>query len=398
MEGLIMLNTDEKIISAKAYLLTQYPFFGSLVAKTKLIKADEEFSYMQMKTMFTEGENIYYFSEFIDKHSVKDIAWSIAHELLHIIFKHPSREGRREHLIWGMACDYAINSILAKEFKYILDGVLYESQFDGMSAEQIYDILDKSTIKIDIDIDIINNDAGIKTRIKGEDYTDIKKYIEDLAKVWGKKLTKDEEEEIDKKVIEAYAYVKSIGKTSEPINRIVGIATKIYIDWRDILSQYLEYDNLRQSYKHFNRKYIDDDIYLPIHRSEYLSINLAFDVSGSISDELLKKFYAETKYILGLKYDKMNIHVYQVDTHILWDKIYTLDEMDDDFTIRHGSGGTDFNSFFKKLNKEGNTDPVIFFTDGDAYIPDKEPIYPVIWITTRRELPWGINIKYEEDD
>jgi hypothetical protein len=62
-----------------------------------------------------------------------------------------SRRGSRDPLLWNYACDYAINPILnveivggAFEWPANLDGSrmgLYEEKYEGMKAEDIYDLL-----------------------------------------------------------------------------------------------------------------------------------------------------------------------------------------------------------------------------------------------------------------
>jgi hypothetical protein len=62
-----------------------------------------------------------------------------------------SRRGSRDPLLWNYACDYAINPILnveivggAFEWPTNLDGSrmgLYEEKYEGMKAEDIYDLL-----------------------------------------------------------------------------------------------------------------------------------------------------------------------------------------------------------------------------------------------------------------
>ena len=391
-----MLTNEEKITSAKALLLSKYPFFGSMLSKTNIIKADDKYTDVPFKTMFTEGLNIYYFDDFIKEHSVKDIAWAFTHELLHIIYKHPSREKNRKHMLWVIACDYAINYILKQEFYYVLEGALFNDQFKNKSAEEIYDILfnfikEKQGGNMD---DEDNMEDTIKREIFSDD--DIIKYIKWLKNIWGKPLSKKDEEEIDYKIITSFNYVKSIGKQSYIIDRIVNVSTSPIIDWRDVIMQYIEYENQRLSYRKYNRKYIDDDIYMPTYRNEIFKANIGIDVSGSISDDLLQHFLQEIIQLLQMRYGKLSLRIFQVDTEILFEQTYTNEEdIDTEFYIRHGEGGTNFNSFFKHLDDEKNENIVIFFTDGYATIPEKPPLYPVIWIYVDTPLPWGINIKYE---
>jgi predicted metal-dependent peptidase len=56
-----------------------------------------------------------------------------------------------------------------------------------------------------------------------------------------------------------------------------------------------------------------------------------------------------------------------------------------------GGGGTDFRPVFDWVEKEG-IEPacLIYFTDLDGTFPDKEPEYPVLWVSVgRAEAPFG---------
>lgn len=67
----------------------------------------------------------------------------LAHELLHAGLQHASRRRGRDALLWNIACDFVING-------WLVDmrlgsppqiGVLFDPQFDGDSAEEVYDAL-----------------------------------------------------------------------------------------------------------------------------------------------------------------------------------------------------------------------------------------------------------------
>ena len=58
-----------------------------------------------------------------------------------------------------------------------------------------------------------------------------------------------------------------------------------------------------------------------------------------------------------------------------------------------GGGGTDFEQFFKDINKKefNNSDGVcIYLTDGYGYFPEKEPDLPVLWVV----IPGGAEKEY----
>lgn len=64
----------------------------------------------------------------------------IGHELLHAGLRHDTRADGRDPWAWNVACDYVINGWLVEMgVGEIPDGVLYDAELKGMSAEEVYD-------------------------------------------------------------------------------------------------------------------------------------------------------------------------------------------------------------------------------------------------------------------
>ena len=104
--------TDQKIIdklvTARIALLLKHPFFGNLATRLKLINADE-----WCPTAGTDGRNFYYNTKFIDSLKPRETEFLFGHEVLHNVFEHMLvRQGDRDHQIWNIAADYAVNQIL----------------------------------------------------------------------------------------------------------------------------------------------------------------------------------------------------------------------------------------------------------------------------------------------
>ena len=92
---------------AKVAIVTQHPFFASLLMKRKLI---------QDKTIPTAGVDqrgqIYYNPDFFAKLSVDQIVFVLCHEIGHVIGQHASRRGTRDAKNWNIAGDAWINDML----------------------------------------------------------------------------------------------------------------------------------------------------------------------------------------------------------------------------------------------------------------------------------------------
>lgn len=64
----------------------------------------------------------------------------IGHELLHAGLRHDTRAGGRDPWVWNVACDYVINGWLVEMgVGEMPDGLLYDTELKGMSAEEVYD-------------------------------------------------------------------------------------------------------------------------------------------------------------------------------------------------------------------------------------------------------------------
>ena len=122
-------------------------FFAQLLSKLNIYGVSDP----RYQTMCTNGFNIQYHPDFVLGQSDPSIRFVLCHEILHCVGDHMSRRGSRDPLLWNYACDYAINPILnveivggAFEWPTNLDGSrmgLYEEKYEGMKAEDIYDLL-----------------------------------------------------------------------------------------------------------------------------------------------------------------------------------------------------------------------------------------------------------------
>jgi predicted metal-dependent peptidase len=128
--------TSLRIQKARTALLLDHPFFGSLLFR---LKGRESRS---IATMATDGVSLYYNPEFVDTLNSATLSGVLAHEVLHPGLHHHARRNGRDPRRWNEACDYAINPLLLDAGLSLPDGVLVDSRFREMSAEQIYNLLE----------------------------------------------------------------------------------------------------------------------------------------------------------------------------------------------------------------------------------------------------------------
>lgn len=133
-------TTAEK---AAKWFVNIYPLLGGLAAAFRIVEdyqicMQEE---IQIAAVDAEAGEIYVNpSVRLDMEEMKFI---LAHEYLHAGLQHHARCQGRNPYLWNIACDYVINGWL-KEMeigKMPEQGLLYDEDLKGLSAESIYDMI-----------------------------------------------------------------------------------------------------------------------------------------------------------------------------------------------------------------------------------------------------------------
>ena len=148
----------------------------------------------------------------------------------------------------------------------------------------------------------------------------------------------------------------------------IGIATPL-IDWRKLLRQAVKYDeewtrkNARMRNGYFRHKVEE----IPIPETEIL-----LDISGSVSETLLRNFLRECKNILANS--KVKVGCFNTEFHGFTElrRVEDIDNMS--FPI---GGGTDFNAAVEAFSRR--VPNKIIFTDGKAPMLEKA-VRNVIWV------------------
>lgn len=136
----------KKIRKAILWIAINKGFYGELLSHLNVYGSSE----INPPTMCTNGRDIIFHPDFVSSQSDEAIRFVLIHEILHCIGNHMERIGSRNPKGWNIACDYAINPLIKDESGVAWPEVngkrqgLYEARFEGMRAEDIYDILEKS--------------------------------------------------------------------------------------------------------------------------------------------------------------------------------------------------------------------------------------------------------------
>lgn len=121
-------DSQIKLAQIKSNLVSIAPFYASMVDAIPKIPT------MDIPTMGVTEDHLYYNPEFLSQLSVEEATFIYIHEMLHIAMQHPVRHGKRDNMLWNIACDLYINESICKQFGCEYEGgkVVYsrESDFD----------------------------------------------------------------------------------------------------------------------------------------------------------------------------------------------------------------------------------------------------------------------------
>ena len=357
----------ERLITARVGLLLRHSFFGNLATRLQMINADEWCS-----TAATDGKRFYYNSRFIMMLKTKEVEFLVGHEVLHVVYDHMGRRGTRDPQLWNIADDYCVNADLKRhrvgEFITTVP-CLYESKYDGMTAEAVYDDLYDKAEKIDIDKLI---DQMLDDHMDGDSEGDGEGEDDEDGEGKGKrpKMSPEEREqarqEMKQAIIQA-AQSAEAGSVPKGVERLIKSVTNPVMPWRELIQTNLtsairtDYSWMRPS----RRSWHMDAVMPGMTPGEEIDVDIAIDMSGSISDTQAQAFLAEIAGMMDA-FDGYRVHVFCFDTDIYNPADYTSENMDsiDEYEPK-GGGGTDFDAVFDYLKEAGRVpNRLIVFTDG----------------------------------
>jgi len=134
-----------RLFRARATLVEQSPFLGSLVLKVPILITEDP----RVDSACVDGRGMCYFGKaFLEALPLPALRAVLLHEALHLALEAFPRCGPRRPLRWNVAHDFAINSLIEEssfgaDFLSIPEAFrpLLDSRFKGIAAEEIYDRL-----------------------------------------------------------------------------------------------------------------------------------------------------------------------------------------------------------------------------------------------------------------
>jgi len=378
----------------KVQLLLKQPFFATLLLKMPFKEVDSLLGIAGQDTLAcTDGKQLILNTKLCAKLNEKEITGLLCHEVLHPALGHLWRIGGREPGLWNSACDYVINLMVTDSGMEIPKGGCLDEQYRDMSTEAVYDkLLQKSgkgakgvggTQFEDMSGQTFKdpgkgNQKGGSFSVKGQQS--------------GQTLSKEEQEELEEQwkqaLTEAVMAGKLAGKLPGGMENLLDELLNPQLPWTVLLANIASETNRDDySFKRPNRRYVADDIYLPILSSEAGKASVIVDTSGSMSISELRDGFSEIHGILETS--NINaIRLMMIDTEVTYDEWIESDDPIPNFV--KGRGGTELAPAFQRLAEdfENEIGIVICITDGYMDFENLlKPNCPIIFLLTEDSIP-----------
>ena len=400
-------DIEQKLTAARTRLILDKPFLGALVLRLPLIENSQ-----WCQTTATDARAIYYNQTYLSELSLSQVQFVLAHEALHCGLSHFARREHRDRKRWDVACDHAVNQLLAADNLEPPPAALFDESYAGMSAEEIYPCIEADDNEEPMDQHLYdpqlndnntaNNNNPTDQQTSGSEGAspgDPSKIESQNNNIPPPPLNNTERDQLNTKwqqrLAGAAQQAEQAGKLNKSIARMLQRLLQPSIPWRAMLSRFMssaariDYNLTRPSQRR------EGDAILPSLHTRQIDVAVAIDTSGSVKQEELDVFLTELNAIKG----SMNARITLLACDAVldencpwifepWDPLNLPPQLS-------GGGTTDFNPVFDWLTANIlRPDLLIYFTDGKGHFPDTPPSLPVLWLVKGSAgVPWGQRIQ-----
>lgn len=127
---------------AQEWFLSSYPLLGGVASGFRLV---DDPAAVQRMGISIAAISVHMREIYVNPSArLTEQEWRfvLAHEYLHAALCHEQRLGTRDPELWNIACDYVINQWLRDmEAGSMPEGLLFDPELQGLSAESVYDLL-----------------------------------------------------------------------------------------------------------------------------------------------------------------------------------------------------------------------------------------------------------------
>ena len=405
---------ETKLSAARTRLILERPFLGALVLRLPLVEAGD-----WCKSTATDARSIYYSADYIAELNPKQVQFMLAHDALHCALSHFSRRQHRNKHRWDVATDFAINAMLIGEGMQAPSDALYLEHFAGMTAEEIYPMLNEDEDREPVDQHLYDDydedsedsdseqgdsDQGESGGEQGSNSAGGEQPSQQPSGGNGKAerpppLSESERQDLQtqwqQNLAGAAQSAMQAGKLDGAMARLVDHFLQPSLPWRLLLARYMtasprdDYSYTRPSTRR------GAGAIFPALRSGEVNVVAVVDTSGSISLEEIQEFVSEVDGLKGQMRAAVTLMACDMEIVGTPRRFEPWEELVIDLNSIQGGRGTSFVPVFEWLQQQDRQpDLVVYFTDAEGQFPDAMPMVPVVWLVKGKQpVPWGQRIQ-----
>lgn len=407
-----------RLTAARTRLILEHPFFGALALHLALRPAGSAWC----PTVAVDGRSLFFNPDYVQRCTLADLKFLLAHEAMHCALGHFARRGHRVRRRWDVACDHAVNLLLQAEGLAPVAGALLVGRFAGMSAEEIYPLIPDDPGQRTLDMHLFDAGGAAPVRSSagrgapgavdeaGPGVGDVEGWddagsapLEPPAEALSAQLAPQPdsaprdssiEQTWKSRLASAAHHALRAGRLSSALKRSIDHLIQPQLPWRALLARYLV-SAARDDYSYQPNPRREGAALLPRLTSREAQVIAVLDTSGSISRAEMQEFATEIDALKGQIRAQVTLHACDEALapdgpwrFAAWEGI----ELPASLT---GGGGTRFTPVFEWVERDMlRPDVLLYFTDAQGEFPPAAPAYPVIWLVKgRAPIPWGERVQ-----
>ena len=324
----------------------------------------------KIPTACTNGKEIRFSPKFFMSLTMKEQVFLLLHESMHVAYLHMDRLQTRDAVKFNVAADHVINLMLIERgFKMPKMG-LADKQYKDLSTEEVYALLpEQDPQQVDMDLEPSDQDSE-----------ELQQSIQDI---------------LVRASIQSKMQNDSIGTIPGEIQIFLNKLLDPKLPWNRILQKYLQ-AKVKSDYtfRRPNRRFFPKHHLPSLYSEGLMTIAVAVDTSGSVSDADFLRFISEIHSILRMMKPE-KITLIQFDTEIKSvHQVKTVNELSK--VTFSGRGGTDIRPVLRWAD-ENKPQLLLTFTDGEFCFRGDTTKVESLWLIHNNlhfTAPFGKTIHY----
>lgn len=412
-----ILSDDDnaKEATKKISVILQLMFLKKKIGASMAISVLQKYPSAEVPALAVDGIRLYFNPDYVlgktcFRMTDRRLIMRIEHEAQHIWKLDPLRFKCEDPRLWyvrwyqklsNIASDHGINlSLLGSGYTRddLGDGIA-DDRFLGMNDQQIFQIIRQENPPVEPTEGECGEGEGSGSC--GHEGCVFAPLNED-----GSEMNQSQTSSVKAKLIrQNYNALKKATAGGDPscekMAQTIDQNSTVNLNWKEYHRLFLQrsFDTTDQSFRRLDRRFIDDDIYLPDMYSEGINhLIYCFDESGSVSNSERGEFSGQVNHQL-VDFNPSRVSVLRFSTVVHEAVEYERGDYPLDLD-RKFSGGTNFQAVFEYIDKNydpSTIDGIIFLTDMyNSRWPKHAPVAPVLFVSTgKTSCPFGKCVKLD---